>query len=193
MKLKDVDLTKMLPTFMQKDDYDKILAGGMSNLFQTLAENIDKVVIYGQIDKLNEAELDQLAKDNNIFWYLESANIKIKRSIIKNSNLVFNRLGTVWAVEKVLNEYLEGAELVEWFDYDGDPHHFRFKTTDTEILRTDIDDFLWILDKIKRKSQWLDHIILKLKAQCYIYPGFGLIENSKETISFTIAEDTTDG
>ena len=188
MKLKDVDLYKMLPAFMKEDKFDKLLSEGMSNLFQSWAIAMERCVIIGQIEKLNEAELDQLAEDWNVFWYLKSANLTTKRDLIKDAQLVFNRLGTVWTVERVMNSYLPESELQEWFDYDGDPHRFKFVTNNTDILRTDIDAFLFILEKIKRKSQWLEGIILELRAKGIMYPGVGFIEESTDTFSFLIEE-----
>ena len=188
MKLKDIDLYKMLPAFMKEDKFDKLLAEGMSNLFQKWSIDMDRTVIIGQIDKLNEAELDQLAQDWNVFWYLKSATLEQKRQLIKDSPLVFSRLGTVWAVEKVMNNYLPESELKEWFDYGGDPHYFRFVTNNIDILQTDIDAFLFILEQIKRKSQWLDGIILELRARGTMYPGIGFIEESIDTYSFLIEE-----
>lgn len=185
MRLKDIDLYQMLPAFMKEDKFDKALADAMSNFFQKLSVDMERTVIIGQIDKLNEAELDQLAQDWCISWYLKSASLEQKRELIKDSPLVFSRLGTVWAVEKVMNSYLPESELKEWFDYEGDPHYFRFVTNNTDILRTDIDAFLFVLEKIKRKSQWLDGIILELRAKGTMYPACGFIEESTDTFIFT--------
>ena len=82
MKLKDVDLYKMLPAFMKEDKFDQLLAEGISNLFQKLSVDMDRTVIIGRIDKLNEAELDQLAEDWNIFWYLKSATLEQKKQLM---------------------------------------------------------------------------------------------------------------
>jgi len=184
MKLKDVDLTKMLPSFMKNDKFDVLLAEGLSNVFKKMGDGCEKVVIIGQIDRLNEDELDQLAEDMNIFWYSVNADIEIKRQLIKDANLVFSTLGTVWAVEMVINQYLPNTELQEWFDYDGDPHYFRLTTNDTSILSSDIASFLDILEKVKRKSQWLEDIILQLRARGQLYPGFAVLEKSTDTITF---------
>lgn len=188
MKLKDVDLYKMLPAFMKADKFDKLLAEGMTNLFRNLSVDMERVVIVGYIDKLNEVELDQLAQDWNVFWYLKSATLEQKRQLIKDAQLVFNKLGTVWAVERVMNSYLPESELKEWFDYDGAPHYFKFITNNTAILQTDIDAFLFVLEKIKRKSQWLEGIILELRAKGTMYPGVGFIEESTDTFTFLIPE-----
>ena len=47
MNLKDVDLYKMLPSFMKEDKFDKLLSEGLSNLFQKLAIDMDRAVIIG--------------------------------------------------------------------------------------------------------------------------------------------------
>ncbi len=185
MKLKDVDLTKMLPTFMKSDEFDVALAEGMSNYFREQAEYSERVVVVGQTDNLNEAELDTLADDMNIFWYSKSADIEIKRKLIKDAPLVFNKLGTAWAVERVVNSYLEETELQEWFDYGGDSHHFRLLTNNVNILSTDLDVFLDILDKVKRRSQWLESIILELRAKGGFYPAIAYIEESEEHYYFS--------
>jgi phage tail P2-like protein len=189
MKLADIDLTKLLPQFMKNDPYDKLLAEALSNEYTQTSQDLDRIIIVGRVDKLNEAELDQIAHDSNIFWYSEKADIAIKRNIIKNAPLVFNRLGTVYAVEKVMSDYLKDAELLEWWEYNSaSRNHFSFRTTDIGILRTDIEEFLWILEKVKRKSQWLEAIILQLKVQGNLYPGIAVIDKTTYKINFGVEE-----
>lgn len=185
MKLKDVDILKLCPAFMRNDKSNQILADGVNNIFQTWSENIDRLPVINQLDKLSMAELDQLASDRNIFWYDYKASLSVKRALIKNAKTVFNRLGTVWAVESVMNDYLPKTELQEWFDYNGEPGYFRIVTNNTEILRTDIQTFLNILQKIKRRSVWLEHIMLRLEQFMTLYPGVGIIERSRDTFIFT--------
>ena len=185
MNLKDVDLIKLCPAFMRNDKSNIILANGIDNIFQTWSENLDRLPVINQLDKLSESELDQLASDKNIFWYDYKASITVKRALIKNAKTVFNRLGTVWAVESVMNDYMPGTELQEWFDYDGEPGYFRIVTNNTEILRTDIQTFLNILHGIKRRSVWLEHIMLRLEQYLILYPGLGVVERSRDTFTFT--------
>lgn len=185
MRLKDVDLIKLCPAFMREDKTNKILANGVNNIFHTWSTDLERLTVINQIDKLKEAELDQLASDKNIFWYDTKADISVKRSLIKNAKTVFNRLGTVWAVESVMNDYMPGTELQEWFDYDGERGYFRIVTSNTSVLKTDIKTFLNILSLIKRKSVWLEHIMLRLEQMLVLYPGWGVVERSKDTFTFT--------
>lgn len=185
MNLKDVDLIKLCPSFMREDKANQLLANGVSNVFQTWSNDLDRLPVINQLDKLKEAELDQLANDRNIFWYDYKASISVKRALIKNAKLVFNRLGTVWAVESVMNDYLPQSELQEWFEYEGNPGYFRLITNNTEILRTDIEVFLNILKGIKRRSVWLEDIILRLEQYLILYPGWGVVERSRDIYTFT--------
>ena len=185
MNLKDVDILKLCPAFMREDRTNQILANGINNIFHTWSTDMDRLPVINQIDKLKEAELDQLASDRNIFWYNYKANIEVKRALIRNAKTVFNRLGTVWAVESVMNDYLPKTELQEWFDYEGEPGYFRIVTNNTEILKTDIQTFLNILKGIKRRSVWLEHIMLRLEQKLILYPGWGVVERSKDTIIFS--------
>lgn len=189
MKLADVDFRKLLPQFMREDKFNMLFAEASNNFWRDKSSTMEKMSVIDHIEDLNEAELDQLAKDSDIFWYMQSADIETKRQVIKEAPLVFNRLGTVWAVEKVMNNYLAGSELIEWFDSEDIPNgYFRFQTEDTSILKSDIKTFLSILEKVKRKSQWLDSIILQLKAVGRVYPAFGLIDRTIETYYF-LTED----
>ena len=185
MRLKEVDIYKLLPSFMKDDKFDKALADAMSNLFNRLATEMERTVIVGHIDELNEAELDQLAEDWDIFWYFKTATLEQKRQLIKDAPLVYSRLGTVWAVERVMNNYLPESELKEWFDYDGEAHHFKFVTNNTAILKTDIDTFLYILEKVKRKTQWLEGVILELRAKGTVHPGVAFMEESTDLFIFS--------
>ena len=189
MKLQDIDFKKLLPEFMRNDKFDSILADAISEFFQKNSIDMQRVVIVGQTANLNEAELDQIAKDENIFWYINSADISTKRQVINDAPLVFNRLGTAWAVEKIMNSYLAGCELIEWFNEDDLEHdYFRFRTNDISILKSDIKTFLNILEKVKRKSQWLESIILQIKANCTVYSACAFYEKNIETYKFLLED-----
>ena len=63
---------------------------------------IRTVSIWDQIDKLDDATLDELAYELGIGWYKSTADIATKREIIKASDIVHAKLGTPWAVEKLM-------------------------------------------------------------------------------------------
>ena len=127
-------LMRVLPNPLSKDK-------GMSELGETAATALaalwQKVGIpnlYSHIDELPEGVFDILAKDFKIDWYDYNYNIRVKRALIKSAIYVHKHMGTVSAVEQALSDVWPPSSVEEWFQYDGDPYHFRI------ILEAQRDD-----------------------------------------------------
>ena len=60
----------------------------------------------------------------------------------------------------MINAVFGGGSMEEWFDYGGDPHHFRavVNITEMEIKPGAIQEFIRIISSVKRLSSWLDEI-----------------------------------
>ena len=163
MDLINIDFVKLLPQFMRDDDAVNGLAAGINSIISALGANIKKLSTWDHIDELSEPELDALAWELNIFWYDSSASIEVKRELIKNSDLVYKRLGTKWAVENVVKSYFGNGYVYEWFEYEGTPGHFKVIST-TEITSEQYSSFIRVLSQTKRASAILDDIIIALFA-----------------------------
>ena len=107
---------------------------------------------------MTEEQLDQMAWELNVSWYQHNANVRKKRDIIKNAKTIHRKLGTKWAMEQVLTIYFEESKVLEWYQYDGIPGHFKIQTYNTATVDSDAERFLAILDDVKRYSQVLDDI-----------------------------------
>lgn len=84
-----------------------------------------KAAIYSKIDDLDEAVLDILAGDLKIDWYDYNANIEVKRRLVRDSWYVHRRMGSRTAVETAISDVWPYSIVEEWFEYGGDPYHFR--------------------------------------------------------------------
>ena len=78
-------------------------------------------------------------------------------------------MGTAWAVEQVISTYFGEGEVIEWYNYGGDPGHFIIQTVSQNVLTDKYDSFIKILNLVKRKSTQLDAIELISDAQGNIY------------------------
>ena len=125
MKLEDVRILELLPAWMRRDGSVIGLAQGSGIVARDAYSHLRYLTRWDKIDRLSGADLDELAWELNILWYNSTAPIETKRQLIKSSDLVFARLGTRWAVEKVASAYFGNARLYEWFEYGGDPHFFK--------------------------------------------------------------------
>lgn len=182
MKLKDIDFVKLLPQFMREDAAIMGLADGTNETIKRLEATISTLSTWDSIDSLNEEELDALAWELNVFWYRQDASIGIKRQLIKDSEKMHRKLGTKWAVERIINTYFGDGYVMEWFEYDGEPGHFRIFSSNPSITNESLLDFLSLLEKVKRASSHLDGITISLTGQMHLHAGVAYHEASFETI-----------
>lgn len=182
MKLDTLEFIKLLPDFMQNDGCIKALSASVDEIFRPAAQSLKKLSDWDRIDDMTESELDELAWECNITWYDKSADIEIKRNLCKNSDKIFMTRATVAAVEEVLSAYFSNATIREHFERDnGRPHYFKVETSDVSSYTDKLNLFLSVLEKTKRKSQWLETIVLLLRGTEKFYMGVGLKERYKTT------------
>lgn len=180
MKLESLEFIRLLPQFMQDDPAVQGLAAAVDKVIPRLASAAANLSTWDRIDYLSEAELDALAWELNIQWYDAGAQIDIKRDLIKNSDRVYQHLGTKWAVENVARSYFGECRVEEWFEYGGAPGRFRIYTSNPSVVNEKLEDFLYVLGKVKRASAKLDGIIITLAAELPISSGLALHEIGHE-------------
>lgn len=134
------------------------------------------------IDQLTEEELDRLAEELNITWYNKLEPINVKIDLILNSDKVYQKLGTKWAVENVINSYFGEGHISEWFEYEGKPGHFRIFSSNPTITNEKLIQFLDILEKVKRRSAHLDGVFITLTGQMKLSMGMAYHEVSHERL-----------
>ena len=84
------------------------------------------VLVLPMIDHLPEAALDELAWQYHVDAYDATAAPAEKRRMIKSSFTVHKYKGSVYAVKQLVDSVFGAqANIIEWFDYDGQPYHFK--------------------------------------------------------------------
>lgn len=180
MKLNTLEFIRLLPQFMRDDPAVQGLSKAIDNIIPQLADAAEKLSTWDHIDELSEAELDDLAWELNILWYDTSADISIKRDLVKNSDKVYQHLGTVWAVENVIEAYFGDGHIEEWFKYGGEPGRFRVHSNNPSVSSEALEEFLSVLNKVKRASAKLDEIIIDLSGQLVLSAGVAVHEIGHE-------------
>lgn len=181
MKLSTLEFARLLPAFLREDLAVQGLARGVDGIVPDLAASVQRLTTWDKIDELSESELDALAWELNIMWYDKGASMEAKREVVKNSDKVYRRLGTKWAVENVVQTYFGEGYLREWFEYNGAPGYFRVYSTNPTITNERLTEFLNILNKVKRHSSKLDGIFITLTGQMRLAAGIALQETATET------------
>ena len=130
------NLVATLPAALQKDPSAVALAEAMADLLARRPEEIEQLRIYPVIDRLDERLLDILAYDFKVDWWDADYSLEEKRRTLKDSWRVHKLLGTKAAVEMAISAIYPRTTVLEWWEYGGEPYHFRL---DINITNDSID------------------------------------------------------
>jgi len=121
------DFVKYLPQPLTHDPKMVVLARAAARELLEVSGLAKTVLIYPRIDELPEELLDILAYDLHVDWYDYSYPIETKRNVLKSSVGIHKKIGTKRAVEKALSDVYKMATVEEWFEYGGEPYHFKVR------------------------------------------------------------------
>ena len=120
-----VNFANYLPETLKRDTKMKALAEAVTEQMLGVSAEVDNVLIYSRIDELPEELVDILAYDMHVDWYDYAYPLTTKRDVLKSSVKVHKKLGTKYAVETALRAVHKSAAVSEWFEYGGEPYHFK--------------------------------------------------------------------
>ncbi len=171
MQLENIDLLKLQTKFMQQDKTTQGFCGALTPKLQDIAGIIKNCMLLARVQKLQESVLDELAYELLVDWYDATADISIKRELIKNSDKVHMYMGTPYSVEQVVQDYFGDGYVEEWFQYGGEPFHFQVITSNSSATSELAERFTKAIEKVKRKSTVLDQVIIEMAAELPVFYG----------------------
>ena len=68
------------------------------------------------------------------------------------------RKGTPAAVEDLIAAVFGEGKVVEWFEYGGEPYHFKVVTNDYALANERSEEFIKALNTVKNARSWLEKI-----------------------------------
>ncbi|MVB11087.1 Phage tail protein [Caprobacter fermentans] len=126
MDLSNLDLLTLQSQYMRQDGTTKALCAALTPVLRSLAGTIESVLLYSRIDELSGPILDVIAWGYHVDAYDALASDEEKRRMIRNSSMIHKFKGTAYAVQKIVEGVFGEAGIVrEWFEYDGEPYHFK--------------------------------------------------------------------
>ncbi len=150
-------LYKSMPANL-KSARTKAFADACDKQIKKLMDHAEKVKIWCAIQEVEEKHLDVLAADCRVLFYHSGLEASVKRNLVQNSIYWYMCLGTTKAVKEVLTTIYGHGEVQEWFEYGGEPYHFRVNLTNAEVCHGQNEEFLQMLNEVKRLSALLDAV-----------------------------------
>lgn len=156
------DIFRLLPPVLKKDEGFAALGKIIAEQLAKNRELSDKALIYPAIDKLDEPILDALAYDLNVPWYDYEGDLESKRNTIRECIQVHQYKGTKYAVETALRSVYEEVRVSEWFDYGGEPYHFKVIIYDSSNDKDKRDRVLAKVQYYKNLRSVLEETIFEI-------------------------------
>lgn len=166
IKLTDARLTDALPKTLAEQPWVQALAEASRKMRRRVMAYADRTRLFCDIDEASEEALDALAVELQTPLYKNDYPPTVKRQIVKNSMLYYIRSGTRGAVEELLADIYQGAEVEEWFEYGGEPNYFRVaidisRTTVpvAEMTPAELESWLYSVKRASSAPESLSYMI----------------------------------
>lgn len=141
------NLLRTLPRVLREDESMRALASAIADVLASRTAEIDGLRIYSRIDELPEEMLDILAYDFKVDWWDADYSVEEKRATLKGNWRVHRTLGTKAAVETAISAIYSDTKVQEWFEYGGEPYHFRL-LLDATYENIDPEKHQRVLEKV---------------------------------------------
>lgn len=186
--IRDQVVVNLLPQSLKSDPFVVALAEAVEKELKEAYREAERLANFMDVDNLPESVLDHL------LWYFHitydegaglATTIEEKRRLVKNAIKIHRIKGTKKALEMVLEILDMRGRITEWFEYGGEPYHFRVELL--EITNKGLsDDSLALLDRLieayKNKRSWLEAINIFLTGKGKIYLASALQAGEQITV-----------
>lgn len=101
---------------------------------QRLMSLVDRTRLMAVVENLDEWVLDYLAVELRAPAYEDSFPIEVKRELIAGTLPFYAKLGTPKAINWATQTIFGGSQMQEWFEYGGEPYHFKMRVNITDDI-----------------------------------------------------------
>lgn len=190
--IKNAAILDILPdTFLTAEC--KAFSAAVQRLAAELYKKTEVMLFWGDIENASSVVLDAMAAELDAPFYASDLPVEQKRSIIAASFAYNSRIGTVGAVQTILNAAFGGGEITEWSEYGGKPYHFKLNLPvdfgGKFISRALIENFYKMLEKAKNKRSKLDEFTIETIANLTLNIVVTLGKIKKKSIISTVATE----
>lgn len=159
-KIKEIQIRELLPSNLYSDELDA-LSYAINRATVKICEASDRTRVIALIDEAPEELIDYLAVEFNSQYYDQSLNLDVKRSIVKNTLARYARVGTPGIIKEYLASLGEDVEILEWYEYNGEPYHFTVYVTmsqDSQVTEELIADVKAKINNLKNLRSIMDEL-----------------------------------
>lgn len=153
-------ITEFLPSGFASEPEIQAFSYALGKQIEKLCNYADDARTYAAINSMPDKMLDILAVEVRTPGYLETDNLSIKRALIMDTLTFYMTAGTPNAANRIVQNIFGEGRIWEWFEYGGDPYHFKVVTTNADISGAAYNRFINVLNMVKNVRSILDEVII---------------------------------
>lgn len=175
INLKDNTLLREIPNNLLVDERVSNFAKAIQSSLDKMLEWSNKINYTMQLENLDDEILDYLLWEKHITWpeglsLINTREQKIK--FIQNAITLHRIKGTPAALELVFSIVDVTCSIKEWFEYEGDPYHFKINLSVLEngVSEETMTALEALVMEYKNVRSYLEsiNIFLTSRASCYV-------------------------
>ncbi|AJK27748.1 phage tail protein I [Paenibacillus larvae] len=182
INIQNVSLLDILSPNLRKDPTISAAAKSIDEELREITAEISNLSLFDRLDELTDSEVNELAYQFHVDFYDPKLPIEQKRELVKKSIPFHRRKGTPSAVEELVSILFGEGRVEEWFEYGGNPFHFRVLTNNPEVTQGKAIEFYRAVESVKRLSARLERVILSQTEEMSLYVGCVLHTGEKMII-----------
>lgn len=151
-------VTDILPSSI-KDENIVAISKSIDEQLKDINQKIKYVILLARLEEQDDAILDELAWHFHVDYYQENFSKEIKINLIRTAIANHRIKGTPYAVEKVCTDIFKSAQVIENWEYGGEPYHFKvgfIKEAVTDVSK--IDNLIEVINSTKNTRSWCDEV-----------------------------------
>lgn len=163
-KLQDASLYELLPYNIKSENIEvQALSYALQQSLSMICKFSDSVRVMAAIDDMPEKVIDNLAVELNLPCFHPESGISVKRALVKDAFIWHTIAGTASAIRRYFSTISQDTDIQEWFDYGGNPYHFRIIATvpdNQEVNENTLRDIGVQLERLKNARSILDEALI---------------------------------
>lgn len=190
--VESLSLLDILPANILEDEKVAAAAQALDREIKEVTKATIEVLHISRIDELPEAVVDLLAWQWHVDFYDQNLSLEKRRALVKNSIRWHMKKGTKAAVEEMVQTVFEGGRVTEWFEYNGEPYHFKIDLLEAPgISQENIDTVVRLVKAVKNTRSWLDSVGFFRKITGPVYMGGAPMIHKSYSVGPAQIHDTT--
>ncbi|ADO83701.1 phage tail protein [Ilyobacter polytropus] len=175
--LEDINIIELVQSCLQDNIEIQAIAAWLDDELSRIYKAGEKVKLTTRLNDydLEDWEVDELLIQESVDYYVDDLTKDQKITLIQASTKSHKRKGTPYALETNLKTIFEDAEILEWFNYEGDPYKFQV-VTPSSMTSDELTKIYKVIEANKNTRSTLEGVMTSSQWEGANY--FGTIINT---------------